>query len=491
MDQNTKKIVKSLIEQGDSFLEKKEFGPAFDKYRITLNYDDSDFLAYFKMGVCLKELSNFDMALSCFKRALELNPSCNEANRIIGDIYRNNLNEPLKAIKAYEEFIKHAKPSNVLGHIYNMLGNLYETINPYENIDLQVKYFENSINLLPDFNCALQNLAVVNFKAGRYEESKKYFYKLFEVGATTDDYLHYASTRIQLKDFQEGWKYYEYRFADGIDIISYPEIGLPRWQGEDISDKTLLVHEEQGFGDSIMFFRYLHQLKPLAKKIIFRVHNSLIGLFKSNIEGIEIVGTSTNVEDLEFDYHVPIMSLIHCLNSEFKDIPLSEGYLKADEYKVKKYKEEFFNNENFKIGISWCGSKEGNRVRNIPLKCFSPLMNVKNAKIYSFQKGFGTEQLKNLSPNFEVVDLGETFKDFSDTTAAMENLDLFITSDNVLLNLAGAIGKKTFLLLNKTSEWRWFFEEEVNPWYDSVRIFKKRNESDDWLSLIEKALENI
>lgn len=491
MKQDTKKIIKNLRDQGDAFLEKKDFPQAFNQYREILNYDENNFVVYLKMGMCLKEFANYNLALNCFEKTLELNPSYIDAHRLIGDIYRLDLNEPLKAIEAYEKFVKSAQPSKVLGHIYNMLGNLYETTNPYENIDLQIEYFEKSHKLLPDFDCAVQNLAVVYFRAGMYEESKKYFHKLFEIGAKTDDYLHYAALRIQLKDFKEGWEYYERRFAEGVNIINYPETGKPRWQGENISDKILLVHHEQGYGDSIMFFRYLYQLRSLAKKVIFRAQNNLVDLFKTNIEGIEIVSDAVPLKDLEFDCHVPIMSLIHCLNSEFKDIPLSQGYLKADEDKVKKYRDEFFDNNCLKIGISWSGAQMGNRTRDIPLKFFSPLKDVKNSKIYSFQKGFGSEQLKNLPADFEVIDLGKTFNDFSDTAAAMQNLDIFITSDNALLNLSGAIGKKTFLLLNKSSEWRWFLEEEVNPWYDSVRIFKKADDSKNWGPLIMKVVENI
>lgn len=135
--------------------------------------------------------------------------------------------------------------------------------------------------------------------------------------------------------------------------------------------------------------------------------------------------------------------------------------------------------------------KLGNPYRNVPLKYFYPLAKLENVKLYSFQKSFGSEQLKQLPDNVEIIDLGKTFNNFSDTAAAMANLDLFVTSDNGVFNLAAAMGIKTHLLLNKFSEWRWFFEEEVNPWYSNVKIFKKQNETDCWSILMERIIEEI
>lgn len=185
------------------------------------------------------------------------------------------------------------------------------------------------------------------------------------------------------------------------------------------------------------------------------------------------------------------MTLPYVLNARIDNIPLSQGYLSADWEKAEEFKREFFNNNNFKIAITWSGTKDGNKRRNIPLECFYPLTKLKNTTVYSFQKGFGSEQLENLPSDIKIVDLGCEFKNFSDTAAATANIDLFVTSDNAVFNLAGAMGKKTFLMLNKNSEWRWFFDEKTTPWYDSVRIFKKKHENDSWDLLMSKIIDFI
>lgn len=538
------------------------------------------------------------------------------------------------AIVYYTRYIEISQTNPL---IYNMLGYFYQKLAKYQNIEEQIKYFEKALELKPNYVQAIRNLALAYPLVERYQEAIECFHKLFELGPITDDYMAYACLQIRLKNFEEGWKHYEYRFLKEFSPTEYPKIDKPKWEGQNISDKTLLVQYEQGYGDSIQFFRYLEQVKPLVKKIIFRVQDGLVDLFKitvdkelkefrdnakkyyqnnlqgqivknphlgeikftgkgvketlyrnppkgrefselkhnienahyigsedvcherkdkikkfyileynnsqyliaeegnikkyyltknvldnrlpmknrgdfennniitnysenfnpkTNINNIEVVGISTSLEELPlenlyFDYHVALMSLPHVMNARVDNIPLAQGYIKADEKKIETYKKEFFNNDCFKIGISWNGTKLGNNYRNVPLKYFYPLTKLKNVEVYSFQKGFGAEQLKNMAPNVEIINLGQTFNDFSDTAAAMANLDLFVTSDNSVFNLAGAMGVRTFVLLNKHAEWRWFLDEETTPWYDNVKIFKKQNEDDDWDLLIQKVIKTL
>lgn len=394
----------------------------------------------------------------------------------------------VRAIIYYERYLeinqKNPDIYNTLGYIYRLVGE------KYNNLDKQIECFEKAFYLDQQDEYILRNLAITYPLIGKYQEAVECFQRLFKKCYLADDYVTYSYLKIKMKDFQEGWKYYEYRFKIENNI-DYPHIEKPQWNGEDIKDKILLIHYEQGFGDSIMFFRYIEQAKLFSNRIIFRVQDGLVDLIKNNLKDVEIVGMSTPIEDLSFDYHVPLISLLHILNARVENIPLTSGYIRADKQKVAKYKEDFFNNNFLKIGVSWNGTKFGNNHRDIPLDKFYPLAKLKNAKVYSLQKGYGAEQIENTPQRIDIVDLGKTFNDFSDTAAAMENVDVFITSDNCLLNLAGAMGKKTFALLNKFSEWRWFLEEGTTPWYDSVKIFKKQEENEDWKLLINKAIENI
>lgn len=439
-----------------------------------------DIYAYF--------LPDIGKAIYYYEKHFKLDPKNYDIYRKIGDIYVYDRPEEDKAIYYYEKYIKYA-PENAL--VYNMLGHLYSKICKYEETDKQIKYFEKAVELDPELKEAYKNLMVVYPRAGREQDAIRCFHKLLELGASMDDCFNYACLNIKLRNFEEGWKYYEKRFLKETDPTIYPEIVGPDWKGQDISNKTLLVQYEQGFGDSIQFSRYLSVLKKFNAKLIFRVQDELVELFKTSLDGIEVVKMSTPLEELSYDYHVAHMSLIHILNSRVEDIPLSNGYIKADERKIKAYKEKYFDNDCFKIGLAWHGNVKGEHNKNIPLDFFYSLTQLKNVKVYSFQKGMGSEELEYLPAGIEIIDLGKNFNDFSDTAAAMANVDLAISSDNVIFHLAAAMGKKSFLLLGRDSEYRWFYDEDTTPWYDSAKIFKKQKENDSWELSIQRVIDNI
>lgn len=397
-------------------------------------------------------------------------------------------NDYLKAIIYFERYIN-INPNNA--NVYNTLGYIYKQVaDKYQNLEKQIEYFEKAYSLDSKHVQILRNLALTYPLIGKYQEAVKCFHELFKLECLTDDYEAYAYLKIQLKDFLEGWKYYEYRFLRD-NCIEYPKISKPIWNGAKIPNKTLLVHYEQGFGDTLQFCRYIEKVKPFTKDIIFRVQKELFDLIKNNITGVQVVSSAQSLEEIDFDYHIPLLSLMHRLKETVDKIPSTKGYLNADETQIQEYKRKYFNNNFLKIGISWNGRKFGNRYRNIPLDVFYPLVKLKNVQIYSLQKDFGAEQLKDVPEGINIIDLGKTFKDFSDTAAAMSNIDLFITSDNCLLNLAGAMGIPTYGLLNKFSEWRWFLEDGVTPWYDNVTIYKKQDEYEDWNLLIQKVMQKI
>jgi tetratricopeptide (TPR) repeat protein len=336
----------------------------------------------------------------------------------------------------------------------------------------------------------LRNLALTYVNANEFEKAFEAFDELFKSKPILDDYFAYGCAKLQVGDFEEGWKNYEYRFKKEFGRPEYPETSKPRWEGQKF-DGTLLVQWEQGFGDTFQFARFLHEVKPLVNKVIFRVQDCVKDLIEQSLKEIYVIGDSTSVEKLDYDYHIPLMCLPGALKTTKETIPYRKKYLMADENLVDEFKQKFFNNDCLKIGISFHGMALGNPYRNIPLAVFYKLCELKNVKIYSFQKDAGSEQLKKIPPEIEIIDMGTEFKNFSDTAAAMENLDLFVTSDNALFNLAGAMGKKTFGLLHHHAEWRWFFDTEKTPWYDSVKIFRKETEEESWEQLMQKVFDEL
>jgi len=476
------KILVSSNKLGDLKAQNKDYHGAIDCYKKIFYYADNNAETFYKLGTCLKELGASVSALVFLNKALSFDFEPDDIYRYMGDIYAEK-EEFESAINYYKKYVE-KRPNEA--HAYGKIGHFYDRINHYQNLDLQIEFFEKALALDPNDITTLRNLVVEYPRVDKYKETQDCYQRLFKLGATTDDYFNYACFRIKLGDFEEGWKYYENRIL-GL----FPKMKKARWKGQNIDNKTLLVLCEQGFGDTIQFVRYLSRVRKLAGKVIFRVQDLMYDLIKFNAEGCEVVSISTPIEKIEFNYHVPLMSLPYILKGRIDDIPLSEGYIKADKKISKKYKKEFFDNDCLKIGISWQGSDLGNMLRNIPIETFYPLTKLKNVKVYSFQKGPCTEVLKQLPEGIEIVDLGNTFNDFNDTAAAMENIDLFISSDNAVPHLAGAMAKKTYFLINKNSEWRWFLDTKTTPWYKSFKLFKKKDENDSWDSLMAEVIKDL
>lgn len=394
-----------------------------------------------------------------------------------------------KAIEYFEKYLEQ-NPKDAV--VCNFLGYLHTKIDYYKFAEDEIKYYKRALEIKSDYHQATRNLAFAYQKVEDYVKAIECFYKLFDSkAAVADDYYAYACLKIKLGDFEEGWKFYESRFFKEYGRTLYPQIEKPRWQGQKLENETLLVQWEQGFGDSLMFFRYLDLIKPLVKKVIFRVQDGLVELFRMNFKDIEVVGDSSPLSEIEFDYHTPLLSLPHIMQTRLENVPQIKEYLRADNEKYLKYKNEFFDNDSIKIGISWQGMIAGNAQRNIPIRTFFALAKMDGVKLYSFQKDYHQGQFEKLPEGIEIINLGETFKDFSDTAAAMANLDYFVTSDNAVFNLAASMGKKTCLLLNKFCEWRWMMDEAKTPWYNTVKIFKKQNEYDSWDILMEDVIKAI
>lgn len=277
---------------------------------------------------------------------------------------------------------------------------------------------------------------------------------------------------LKLKNFEKGWELFENRYPAN-DLIK------PIWKGENIEDKTLYVYYEAGFGDTIMFARFLPLLKNKCKKVLFHPQTELAKFFQDSDLGVEILCKNSKTIDMDFDYHIPMRSLPYALKiTSEADIPSKDNYLKVDENKVRFYKENYCDNDKFKIGINWRGNSVSDDRRQIDLRFFEGL-DLPNTQIYSLQVGVSGKLPKNF------VDLGSTFNDFSDTAAAIENLDLIISNDTSLVHVAGALGKKCFVLLPFAPDWRWGVSLDSSYWYYSLKLFTQKH-PENWQEVFEE-----
>lgn len=437
-------------------IQSREFGQAVSFIKKAVELNPCDYFCE-SLGRAYFELGDFENAVESYRKALGFNQNNFDAWFNLGLTYKSQLKYD-RAIEAYNRALE-IKPNNP--DVFFNLANIYE----YKN----------------DTVTALD-----------------YYKKAYEYNVN-DEGIHYfmGVSYLKLKQWKEGWEHYEYRPSREFGIVTqtlqYTQQmrTKPLWQGEPIKDKTLFIYYESGLGDSLMYARYFPMIRQMCAKVLFKPQVCFIDLFKENNFGMEIIETMTMPDKVIFDVHIPLMSIPYVLqlNSEGQ-IPLPEGFLKANPDKVQRYKEKYFNNDKFKIGIKWQGNPAYALDRIIPLSAFYKIFNLPDTQFYSVQKGSGEEELENLPKDFKLIDLGSTFNDFSDTAAAIENMDLVICNDTSVAHLAAAMGKPCWILLPFVQNWRWHNDLSYSPWYKSVKLFKQIA-PENWEEVFERVYEDL
>lgn len=439
---------------------------------------------FFLIAECFRIEKHFDKAVEFYLKAIALGP--------VNIKYYMVCVAVLDMIEKYDDAIKLLESAlnfdskNYL--IHSELGNLYIQISNY---DKAIEHCEKALVLKPDSAETYNNLAICYKHKLDIDFAVSCVKKAIELNPDfADAHYNLGTLSLLINNFDIGFAEYEWRLKKNSNRQPLIKTNKPMWDGSSLANKTIFVCHEQGFGDSIMFARYLPLFVEKGARLLLNIPQSLENLFKRSFPEIEIVnfGEQGNLPD--FDAYCFLMSLAYLFKTTPGSIPFAKRYLMADKQKVAAYKEKYFKNNDFKIGIKWKGNPKGESQREIPLSAFLQLLDVPKVKLYSLQKGDGIEELQDVPKNVEIVDLGSTFVDFDDTAAAIENLDLVITCDTSIVHLAGALGKKTWLLLHSYPDWRWLLNEDRSNWYNSVTIFRC-DDDNNWDNLLARVNKKI
>lgn len=406
----------------------------------------------------------------------------------MANFYNLKIQDYKTAIKYYEKYLQIDKSKSV---IYTIVGNLYSKVYGDSSLDEQIFYFEKANKLKPNDRLILHALAFCYEKTGNKELTLKYYTQILNNNPTEIDYYNYGAFRISAGDFEEGHKYFTHRFNIDDENLKYP-INLKddvRWDlRSDISDKILLVHYEQGFGDTFMYCRFVPSLKNLCKKIIFVVQDSLYDLIKNSKKissGIEIVSDKTDISKLKYDVSMALLDAPYALNISSSAIPLTEKYLEVSQKSAEEYRNKYLKQGgNLKIGLAYSGDVNANYSgRDIDVDKFNILADIEGVDLYSLQVGAEIT-------NQKITDLSNSFETFTQTAQAISNMDIIVSTDNVILNLAGALGVKTLGLFNKQTNFRWFNLENNVGWYKSVEPIQAKTQN-DWQPVIRQVINRI
>lgn len=419
------------------------------------------------LAECVANFEQFDLALDFLKFYEEKESNLPLKLLTLGNFYNLKLKDYKKAIKYYEHYLKIDETKSV---IYTILASLYAKAYGDLSLEDQVRYFEKAYKLKPNDRLVLHGLAFGYEKLKNLKMANKFYEKLIQNNPTETDFYNYGAFLISCGEFESGHNYFTHRFSTGDKNLEYPISYAPekRWNlKSDISDKVLLIHYEQGFGDTFMYCRFVPMMKNLAKHVIFVVQDSLYDLIKNSkiiSDGVMVVSECQS-ENLEYDLHMALLDTPFVLKISAQNLPLCEKYLEVEDDKVKVYADKYLNKSNrIKVGICLHGNKNANyKGRDLELSKMQELFNLKDVEFYLLTEDKETE-IQNLIP------LGETFETFTDTACAVKNMDVVLSTDNVILNLAGSLGIKTLGLFTKYPNFRWFkLSGNDVGWYKSVR----------------------
>ena len=492
-------------------------------YRKLISLDTANYLTYSSLAVICAMSDRFGESVSLLKRALELNPNDPSSHNCLGNALqeqgalkeaiasyqialqldsayieaRHNLANALQkygdldaSIVCYQQVLD-ACPDNI-----DCCLNLGNALSEKGDLELAVVWYEKAIYLSPEHALAYCNLGNLFARQGSFIAANSMYRKAIELNPGFPDALCNLSHLLLLNgDYSEGWCKYESRSMKAKPDLPHANPSLPLWDGKGLeSNDHLLIVSEQGLGDTLQFMRYLIELNRRGVKTSFCVQDKLHGLIQ--VSGIDSSPLSLEQAiEVKKGHWIPLLSLPKKLGVSPEKPIIIDPYISTKDILVEKWCKRLDAESSPVVGINWQGNPvtetEGLKGRSLSLEAFAPLA-VSKAKLLSLQQGFGSEQLETCSFKDRFVScqdqVTETW-DFLETAAIIANCDLVITSDTSVAHLAGGMGRRTWLLLQKVPDWRWGLEGDTTFWYPSMRLFRQR-ERGNWNEvMIRVALE--
>ncbi len=399
---------------------------------IGLNDKVSDF--HSNLGMVRRALGDDEDAEAAFRRAIEVNPAHAKALSNLAGLLRSS--GQFTVAVDYARRAVQAEPMDPEVHIN--LGNAFKDLGG-EWVEDATRSYQQAVTLTPDYALAHWNLSLALLSLGQYED---------------------------------GFAEMKWRWLWSGFPAQAREFAQPNWlKGEDISDQRILLHAEQGLGDTIHFVRYGALLKELGATVIFECPDPLGPLITETGLVDEMVKMGDPLP--AFDCHAALLDLPHLCNTSADSIPADVPYLSVPTETVAKWQARVAQHDGLKIGLNWRGNTESpvEQFRTLPPDELTALSELEGVSWYSLQKGSADQDVPALADKFNLIDTGS--EALVETAGLITALDLVITSDTAVAHLAGALGKPVWLLLHHAPDWRWLTEGVGNAWYPSARLFRQ------------------
>lgn len=424
---------------------------AVDSYTLAIESDALYPAPLNNRGVAKHKLEKFQSAISDFRSSIILNPRYCEAY--------NNLGVSLQRI-----------------------GQLEEALSAYTK----------SLEICPEYYEALNNRGTVLKELHQFEGALIDFDKAIETNTNyaPDAILNKSLLLLLLGNLKPGWKLYESRWDTVTHSKFKRNFSQPLWLGiESLNQKTILLHSEQGLGDTIQFCRFAPIISELGANVVLEVQPELTELLKSLPGKVKVLEKGAALP--HFDYHCPLMSLPFALSTDINSIPRNVPYLKPSDKAIKKWRSKLGISKRPLVGLVWRGGKQNSNDHNRSMELLEIVTSVPpKYDLVSLQKDIFSEDKRSLSSLANIQQFGDELVNFLDTAALIQQLEVIITVDTSVAHLAGAMGKPTCLLVPYLPDFRWLLGRKDSPWYPNVKIFRQTN-TRSWDAPLSKIREYL
>ena len=454
---------------------------SYDK-AIALKADYAE--AYSNRGNVLQKLKQLDAAIASYNQAIALKADYAEAYSNRGNALKK-LKQLDAAVASYDKAI--ALKADYAEAYYNR-GNALQEL---KQLDAAVASYDKAIALKADYAEAYSNRGLVLQELKQLDAAVASYDKAIALKPDfAGAYWNKSLALLLFGHFDRGWEFYEFGWGIQYGRGNKQNFVQPLWLGNNpLEGKTILLHSEQGFGDTIQFCRYAKLVADLGAQVILEVEKPLMSLL-ANLDGVaQLVAKGSNLP--AFDYQCPLLSLPLAFKTNIKTIPTSIKYLGGEPSKIAQWQSKLGEKIKPRIGLVWSGGTTHHNDRNRSLLLSYLIQHLPTDFQYvSLQKEIRDVDQPTIQSNPNILNFANELNDFSDTAALCELMDVVISVDTSVAHLAGALGKPTWVLLPFGPDWRWLLDRTDSPWYPSVKLYRQEKIG-DWDSVFQRVKADL
>lgn len=502
---------------GNVLSQKGRYEEAVVRYNKAIDIKPDDAQAFSNRGNALQELQCYEDAITSYKKAITLKPDYYPAHYNLGNalqhlkrhkeaiesydtaiaikpdyaIAYSNRGVALKNLKRYEEALESCREAiSIKSDYFEAFSNNGAVLQDLKLYEDALESYNRAIAIKPDYFEAHSNRGNVLTEMKLFLEALESYDLAITIKPDYPD-AHWNKSLILLRcgQFALGWTLYEWRWKVPSLELSIYSFAQPLWLGnEALLGKTILLHAEQGLGDTLQFCRYAQLVKSLGATVLLEVPQPLMGLL-AGLPGVDVLIESGQPLPA-FDYHCPLMSLPLAFKTDLTNIPYPTAYLQSNTSKLEAWSQRLGARTKPLVGLVWSGSTEHKNDHNRSLPLAELLQHLPDTFEYvSLQKEVRQSDQEALTAS-KLLHFCDELKDFTDTTALCACMDVVVSVDTSVAHLAGAMGKPTCVLLPYVPDWRWLLDREDSPWYASVKLYRQ-GEDRQWSAVLARLASEI